>query len=979
MNPTAVVTIVSNNYLHFARTLMQSVARQHPEADRYCVIVDRDLEPAKALGSEFLLLFLDDLALPDGDDFLFQYNILELNTAVKPWALAHLLQRGYQQVLYIDPDIALYSPLHEVFSLLEKGADLVLTPHLLTPINDAMLPAELDIRRAGTYNLGFCALRSSANMQAMLAWWQAKLRRDCIIAQDRGIFVDQSWMDLVPGLFPNVAVLRHPGYNVAYWNIAQRPVQHHRGIFQVAGGPLAFFHYSGLNPLDPQPVSKHQNRFTLDTISPALRKLITDYCRQVVANDIEHYRPMAYAFGHFDDGLPISDVERSRFRVSDELRKMARGKPFASRQLLSTVQVVSTDVIPQARLDVITENHLDVQVIGTDVIPKADTTLDTIYAHFLGREPDISGRRTYLRRKKSHLGQLQTVYYVATSREAKAKSGWLARLLSWPLRHAQFQSPVLPGPAVPLPVISSPARPSPYGGLYSSEANSNTQGMWVGSRLDLPVCLATAGKITINGIVDLKLLAHSPLQTDLVLDVYGPLGYLDSILLTESGPFSINITVAPSTFFLGSQWTVLASNHVVPRDVGLGEDTRELAWRVTRIQVDDVVLVDSARSPAVLAIETFMPVGGINLIGYLAAELGLGEAARSLARACVATNIPFSATDVGFQSQNLQRDTRALAHAVPDHFSIDLMYVNADQTAATARYLKAQGRPPARYRIGYWHWEQPQLPASVLGAFSHVDEVWVPSTFVHDAVAPFSPVPVVKIPHAISFTPSTGASRSHFGLPANKLLALVMYDFHSYQYRKNPQAALAAFRQAAAHRTDVALVIKTINGEHHLDAREALKESVRDMPQVVFIDEFFTRQQTWDLQACCDLLISLHRAEGFGLAPAEMMYLGKPVIATDWSANTDFMTAENSMPVRYRLEPLAHAIGVYPAGQLWAEADTDHAAWCLGRLLDDPALRKELGAQASADIRRQLSPEAVGALVHQRLSLLGMWHPGLRL
>ena len=150
------------------------------------------------------------------------------------------------------------------------------------------------------------------------------------------------------------------------------------------------------------------------------------------------------------------------------------------------------------------------------------------------------------------------------------------------------------------------------------------------------------------------------------------------------------------------------------------------------------------------------------------------------------------------------------------------------------------------------------------------------------------------------------------------------------------------------------------------------------MPHVIFIDEFFTRQQTWDLQACCDILISLHRAEGFGLAPAEMMFLGKPVIATGWSANTDFMTTDNSFPVRYQLRPLAQAVGVYPAGQLWAEADTDHAAWCLTRLLDDPVLRRETGVRAAADIRRQLSPEAVGALVRQRLSLLGLWHPGLR-
>lgn len=956
MNTTAVVTIVSNNYLHFARTLMQSVALHHPEADRYCVIVDRDLSHGVALAPEFECIAFDQLNLPDGDDFLFQYNILELNTAVKPWALEHLLRSSYQNVLYIDPDIELYRPLDEVFAQLAAGVELVLTPHLLTPILDALVPSELDIRRAGTYNLGFCALRSGSNMLAMLEWWQGKLRHDCVIAHDRGIFVDQSWMDLTPGLFPNVAVLRLPSYNIAYWNIAQRPVEQEKAGIMVLGEPLAFFHYSGLNPLDPQPVSKHQNRFTLGTVSATLRDLIKNYCTRVQANDIDHYRKLIYSFGHYDDGVPVADAERSRFRTSDELRSLAAGKPFACRLLLSTTQPANANV-EEATSD----------------------QLQQIYAHFLGRLPDASAQNSFNRRSQSTLAQLKTVYDVATSAEAKTTSGWLLRLLSWPLRNAKLHVPTpFTLPTLPLPVGPPEAKPSPYGGLSAPEPDSARQGLWVGPRLDLPVCTLQGGTILIEGIVDLNLLAHTSLLDDFVLEIHGPVGMLHAAHFSQSGPFSINITVPVSTFSIGTQWTVLASHHVVPKNIGLSEDTRQLAWRVKRVQVDALVLIDSARSPVTLAIEQLFVPGGINLIGYLAAELGLGEAARSLARACVAVDIPFSAVDVGFQSQNLQRDTTVLTQAVPDRFAIDLLYVNADQTAATAHYLAARRLQSSRYRIGYWHWEQPQLPASALAAFAHVDEVWVPSTFVHDAVAPYAPVPVVKIPHAIAFSPNADAARSQFGLPVDKLLALVMYDFHSYQYRKNPQAALAAFRQAAARRTDVALVIKTINGQHHAEAREALQASVSDLPNVIFIDAFFTRQQTWDLQACCDILLSLHRAEGFGLAPAEMMYLAKPVIATGWSANTDFMTADNSFPVRYQLQALQQAVGVYPAGQLWAEADIDHAAWCLTRLLNDPALRQQVGARAAADIRRQLSPQAVGALVSQRLSVLRLWHPLLR-
>jgi glycosyltransferase involved in cell wall biosynthesis len=109
-----------------------------------------------------------------------------------------------------------------------------------------------------------------------------------------------------------------------------------------------------------------------------------------------------------------------------------------------------------------------------------------------------------------------------------------------------------------------------------------------------------------------------------------------------------------------------------------------------------------------------------------------------------------------------------------------------------------------------------------------------------------------------------------------------------------------------------------------------------------------------------------------------MMYLEKPVVATGWSANMDFMTAENSFPVRYQLKPLEHGVGPYAAGLNWAEADVDHAADCIARLIESPELRQRIGRQASHDIRRQLSPQAVGALVQERLSLLGFWHPELR-
>ena len=810
MKKTAVVTIVSNNYLHYARTLMQSVALQHPDAERYCVIVDTDMAPAAAIAGEFEAIALPQLGLPFGDDFYFQYTILELNTAVKPWALEHLLDRGHTEVLYIDPDIYLYRPLDDVMAHLASGASIVLTPHMLAPYDDDRSPTEASIRMAGTYNLGFCAIAERLETRAFLRWWQGKLARDCVVDMANGVFVDQSWIDLVPGMFDNVRILRHPGYNVAYWNLAQRSVTQAQDGWLVNGEPLMFFHYSGIDPQNPQNVSKHQDRHDLDSVGAVVRGLILDYCQRVVGNGQENYRKLPYGFAKFNDGSPIPGPLRAAFRVSPQLRLLAAGKPFEHPGLAH-----SSAFTGPARLT-------------------------GIYKYFLNRPADVNALRLFSHRCITWPGYLRTAIGVGRSAESRREPGWQWRILAWPVAGMRM-TPVGPAPA-------SVPEAAPAG--QSAPAR-----------------------------------VHEPAAAP------------------EQAP-------------------------------------------------------------------------GINLVGYIAAELGLGEAARSLARACSAVGVPYSVTDVGYQTGNLQRDTQALANASARRFEIDLLYVNADQTPRTVAHLKSKGLS-SRYRIGFWHWEQPQLPDIHLGAFNELDEVWVPSNFVRDAVAAVSPLPVVVIPHALQFAPTPGVKRSAFGLPENKLLALVMYDFHSYQHRKNPQAAIEAFRMAQAGRTDCALVVKTINGEHHPEAQAELRASLADLPDTVVIDDFLTRQQVWDLQSCCDMLISLHRAEGFGLAPAEMMYLGKPVVATGWSANMDFMHAENSMPVHYTLEPLREAVGAYPAGPLWAEADVGHAADCLRRLFNDPALRASIGARAAQDVSRQLHPETVGKLVADRLKALGRWYPGL--
>lgn len=385
---TAILTIVSNNYLHFARTMMQSATAHHPAAKMYCVIVDADLSHAKALSSEFEAISVDSLNLPLGDEFFFQYSILELNTAVKPWAIEYLLNQGNDKVIYVDPDIHFYGPMVEIESALSDGMDIVLTPHLLAPIEDDLAPSELDIRRSGTYNLGFCSVRDSENTRRFLRWWQGKLTRSCVVDTKSGVFVDQSWIDLVPGLFEGVAILRHPGYNVAYWNLAQRPVTvADSGGYSAGDMPLVFFHFSGLDPFNPERFSKHQNRASLSTLGPA-KALVKDYVASVLNNDAKKYFALPYGYGNFENGEKIPDAFRKLYRNSETVRQQMGLSPFDHPAVLNAAYTaIAVDgLLPSNAMVAAWQVREDLQII----FPLRDANSIRDYYHWFATDPTIA-------------------------------------------------------------------------------------------------------------------------------------------------------------------------------------------------------------------------------------------------------------------------------------------------------------------------------------------------------------------------------------------------------------------------------------------------------------------------------------------------------------------------------------------------------------------------------------------------------------
>ncbi len=227
MSVAAACTIISPNYLPYARTLATCYLAHHPGHRFFVLLVANLSDPAPfpsatEAAEPFETVLLTTLPIPDLLAIAFQYDLLELNTDVKPTFLRYLFaQHALEHLTYLDPDIFVYAPLTPVFEALSDN-DAVLTPHITSPIDDDLLPGEQEMLYNGTYNLGFIALRNTPAADRILAWWERRCLTLGFSEGRTGLFVDQKWMNLAPGLFPHVAILRHPGCNMAYWNLHER-------------------------------------------------------------------------------------------------------------------------------------------------------------------------------------------------------------------------------------------------------------------------------------------------------------------------------------------------------------------------------------------------------------------------------------------------------------------------------------------------------------------------------------------------------------------------------------------------------------------------------------------------------------------------------------------------------------------------------------------------------------------------------------
>lgn len=359
---------------------------------------------------------------------------------------------------------------------------------------------------------------------------------------------------------------------------------------------------------------------------------------------------------------------------------------------------------------------------------------------------------------------------------------------------------------------------------------------------------------------------------------------------------------------------------------------------------------------------------GVNISGYFKGEFGVGQSGRLLANASKASGINVSMIN---NSETISRQLENFETGeLKTLYPVTIGVVNADQYWLWKSNLPTRLKSHSAF-IGVWAWEVETFPKNSHEACELVDEIWAVSNFVRDAISPHTDKPIYVVPTPI-IAPKVNEKldRNAIGLKENEAYNLFMFDYFSVFSRKNPLDLVSAHIMAFPDQLGPKLVIKSINGELNRNQHDQLKDAVSGRNDIIIVDSYLSREQLHSLLNECQTYISLHRSEGYGLTIAEAMSLGKPVIATAYSGNLDFMKSDNSILVPFKFVPVGNQAFPYPEDSRWAQPDIEFAANAMRELSSDEGLRTRLGSKAKADVTSEFTIERAAEFIKGRVKEL---------
>lgn len=362
---------------------------------------------------------------------------------------------------------------------------------------------------------------------------------------------------------------------------------------------------------------------------------------------------------------------------------------------------------------------------------------------------------------------------------------------------------------------------------------------------------------------------------------------------------------------------------------------------------------------------------GINVAGFFKSQFGIGESSRAIGRAVSDCGLPSKFLNIN-SNDHRNNDEGPDKSSEGNPYSVNLMTFSFDYAR---RFYRDQGRNyfTGKRNIALWYWELEQFPAMFHTNFDYYDEIWTPTEFCRNAFSHVSPIPVHKITYPLYPSTPVAATRGQFGVRESSYVFLFNFDYFSTVERKNPMATINAFRNAFDPSEDVVLVLKSINSRHNTGNRERLKQAANGL-NIIFLEEHFNQTQMASLFSSADAYISLHRSEGLGLGMAQAMALGKPVIATGYSGNLEYMNPDNSLLVKHQLVEIENNYGppshpaIYGRGNAWAEPDIGHAAQHMRWLYEHRDEGFRIGERGRQSVFTTLKPEHTSDQIRVRIN-----------